>query len=45
LHTSAKQKRTYQHRIMQNYTVWNYFATKGESSRSWLTMPGILSMV
>jgi len=33
------------YRIVQNYTVWNYFATKGESLRSWLTIPGIFSIV
>ncbi len=33
------------YRIAQNYTVWNYFATKGESLRSWFTIPGIFSMV
>ncbi len=33
------------YRIVQNYTVWNYFATKGKSLRSWFTIWGIFSIV
>jgi len=33
------------HIVLRNYTACNYFATKGESLRSWFTIWGIFSMV